>query len=724
MENLLFANVDVNGVDKQGWCRYEAVLEKGKIDAKANTIGMRFNCYHARCVSSDDLNVFAYSHEAEALVLTENGTKDSSGFVLVAAGSELFVENKYAAGYIGSTKPWWIPAGGTVFEKEMAENLSDTSWLHYSVPKKAPPKVIKEKLAPLIFHLLSIKRNGGNKKLVCICKDASEMSEMWKLLKRALMALPFQLSNQYSFVINATAEQLEISDVSCVTRKAIERADIIGKENLLLLEFPYEPMDEEQLSESSFCQYLFEDGVIPNKLDPCISTVEELERTASDIRLENYCRNRISCTEADKAIRLYNAANKDFIASSSSICRAFAQLAQDIFFSSFYSQVDTKTLGELVRFLNQEGNDNKALDAIDADVLLNELLQENNDSAVQHLCDLYKYLTETEYVPQRQKELIINLLFGRVNDAEKLFPIWRQFIERLDLRDFEEFLQLSEVSNMQLREAIVDKALKLDESNGGLNIYLNISEDNTPEWLFSSIVTRMTMRSVEELDGWMEFKEKLDATSYPEESLILDKKFSSSFEALLNRIGFYKSADQVLEAIKTNVRETIFSAAEKFNYSTKRFIEQRNKIIQLAKRDEAIESLKSRALIPWRKKQVKAPEKLVKKSTLNHLKINMPVLLLCLFVQLIVAIGIFYLTANLAIWDILSAITHVFSVAEIRTLFVGIPLIVCMVIYIIVIWRAKQYEAKLVAKRACAISTLTVIMPIILFLLTMGILFH
>lgn len=727
MEKLLFANVDVNGTDQQSWCRYEPTLGKGKIDTKTTSKGSQYDCYHTLSLASDDTYTFAYNHELDALVLTEKGTMRSSGFVMVVSGGELFVD-RYAAGYIGSTKPGWIPTGGTIFESDMESNLSDISWLQYLVPKKVNSKFIREKIVPLVFLLLNIKRDSGKKKLVCICKSSSELNEMEGLLKRALMALPLQLSNQYSFNTNATADQLKISDVSCITEKAFEKESNIDEGNLVTVKYPFGQLDAEQLSESSFCQYLFEDGIIPKDIDPNICTVEELERSVSDIRLENYCKNRISCEDEEvaKAFRFYDAAHEEYIATSTIIPAAFTQLAYDVYFSKYYSQVNTGLLARLRRFISQESNNVDVSMILDSDELLTQLLQEE-EGAINHLYDLYAFLSGESGISDKLRKSILNLMYGKVKDINCLLPLLTKVVERMNFQEFTAFLKLSKAPDIdEWKNIIVNKVIKFDTANNGLNAYLSVRGADPISWLFESIVAKMKIQSFVDIGAWVEFKGKLDNKLHTKEHSILNAQFASTFEGFLDTIEFYKPANQVLVNIENNSLELIFSAAEKFDYSAKRFVSQRNKIIQLTKRENAIETLRSRALIPLRgKKQVNTSEKLVQKAKLNHFVTNTPGLLfIFLLIQMVALISAFYLTANLAVWDILSAITQTISAEKIRILFIGIPLALCLGVYIGVIAYGQQYEARLVAIRAFSISNLTIILPIVVFLLTTGIMFH
>ena len=74
--------------------------------------------------------------------------------------------------------------------------------------------------------------------------------------------------------------------------------------------------------------------------------------------------------------------------------------------------------------------------------------------------------------------------------------------------------------------------------------------------------------------------------------------------------------------------------------------------------------------------------------------------------------------------EILSALSGTLSAASIRILFIGIPLLICLAIYISVIMHGRQYETQVVAIRSFSISTLSVLLPIAVFLITTGIIFH
>lgn len=727
MEKLLFTNVDASGTDKESWCRYEPTLGKGKIDASAKSKGTQFDCYRAFRIDDGNNYSFAYNKGLNALVLTERGTMRASGFVMVVSGSELF-EERYAAGYIGSKKPDWMPSGGTIFESEMESNLNDTSWLKYDVPKTANTKYIREKIVPFIFLLLKLKRDNNSKKLVCICESNSEITEMEGLLKSSLMALPIRLSNQYSFISNATAEQLEISDVSCITQKAFERCTDLNKDNFIIVKYPFPIIDAEQLSKSSFCQYIFDDGIIPKDINPEICSVEELERVASDIRLENYCKNRIPCEEVAKAFELYDAAHADYIASSPNIFAAFTQLAYEVYLSKFYSQTDKATLMRLQQFIDkQESGHKDTTYVLNSNELLSELMQEQDNLAVEHLSRLLEFAVNESGISVAQKKHIIDLLCGKVNNISGLLPLFERLVEGLGQQRFIDFLRLvGTPENEEWKNIIVNKVICSDKDFYGLSTYFAVREDNTKLWLFEAIISQRELQSIEDISTWLSLKEKCGKKAYEVEQSLLKDKFLHELESFLEKIEFYKPAEQVLKSIGDDQLEQIFSAAEKFEYSNKSFNTQRDRIIQLTKKETAIITLKNRALIPLRgKRQVKASDKLIQKATLNHFATNTPALLfLFLILQMAAIIFAFFFTADFAIWEILGALSGTLSAASIRILFIGIPLLICLAIYISVIMHGRQYETQIVAIRSFSISTLSVLLPIAVFLLTTGIIFH
>lgn len=727
MDKLLFANIDTNGTDRECWCRYDESLSKGKIDTKAENLGMQYDCYRASKVSDDDNYAISYNHNLKAIVLTQKGSTRSSGFILVVSGSEL-IENNHAAGYIGSAKPEWLPVGAKLTHKAVESSLNDITWLKNTAAKKANTTYIREKLIPLMLYLLEYKKNPGTKRLVFVCNTVGELKEMADLLKSALMALPRCFANQYSFNTNATAKQLEFVDVACITEKAFEKCSESIKSIINPVKYPLSSMDESIISRSSFCQYLFEDGIVPKDIDPSISSVEELERAVSDIRLSNYCKNRIPCDEVEKAFRLYDAAHNDYIDLHPEITRAFVQLAYDVLFSRSFSQgYDTQLLLRLKPFISISSNYNNTIITLSANELINELVQEDERAAIQHLSTLASLAIENAGVSNEQKVAIVDLLSGKASNYDRLLPIFSRYVEGLDRKGLENIMSLSlDSENEAWQRIIADKVIILDADNKGLEVYLTIRGTTAKLWLFKTIVASMTLQSIEEANSWVIFKDKLNKASCNDEIAVLVASFATLFEELLSTIGFYNNADAALASIGHKQLEQIFTAAEKFEFTTSKYNTQRSKIILLTKRDNALATLKYKALIPLRgKKQVKSSEKTIKKAMLNHIATNTPALMfLFLMFQMAAILFAFYFTADFAIWEILSALSGTLSAASIRILFIGIPLLICLAIYISVIMHGRQYETQVVAIRSFSISTLSVLLPIAVFLLTTGIIFH
>ncbi len=727
MDKLLFANIDTNGTDGECWCRYDESLSKGKIDEKAENLGMQYDCYRASKVSDNDNYAISYNQNLKAIVLTQKGSTRSSGFILVASGAEL-IESNHAAGYIGSKKPKWMPVGVKLTHKAVESSLNDVTWLKNTAAKRVNAAYIREKLIPLVFYLLAYKKNVDEKRLVFICDTIEELQEMEGLLKLALMALPRSLANQYSFNTNATAKQLDFSDVSCITGKAFEKCSESIKSAINQVKYPLPSIDESIISRSSFCQYLFEDGIVPKEIDPSISSVEELERAVSDIRLSNYCKNRIPRDEVEKAFRLYDAAHKDYIDAHPEIAKAFAQLAYDVLFSRSFSQgCDIQLLQRLKSFISINSNYNDTIVTLSANELINELAQEDERAAIQHLSTLSSFTIEDIGISNEQKAAIVDLLSGRASNFDRLLPIFAEYIEGLDRKGFESIMSLSlDSENAAWQRIIADKVIRLDSGSGGLDIYLTIRGTSAKLWLFKAIVSAMSLQTIEDTNSWVIFKDKLNKASCNEEITVLVASFATLFEELLNTIGFYNNADAALASIGHKQLELIFTAAEKFEFITNKFNTQRSKIILLTKRDNALATLRYKALIPLRgKKQVKSSEKIIKKAMLNHVATNTPVLLfLFLMLQMAAIIFAFYFTADFAIWEILGSLSGTLTAASIRILFIGIPLLICLAIYISVIMHGRQYETRVVAIRSFSISTLSVLLPIAVFLLTTGIIFH
>lgn len=727
MDKLLFANVDIYGSDRECWCRFDERLGNGEIDNKAKELGARYDCYRATKASDKDDYAISYCQGMKAVILAQKGTSRLSGFILVVADSEL-IENNHAAGYIGSEKPAWIPQGSKLTNKIIEDNLHDISWLKYTASKKLNAAYIREKLIPLVFYLLEYKKNPEEKRLVFVCDTVKELQEMAGLLKSALMALPRCLANQYSFNTNATAKQLELSDVSCITVKAFEKCSESIKSTINPVKYPLPSMDESIISRSSFCQYLFEDGIVPKEIDPSISTVEELERAVSDIRLSNYCKNRIPLDEVEKAFSLYDAAHKDYIDLNPEIAKAFTQLAYDVLFSKNFSQsCEGQLLQRLKSFISINSNYNDTIITLSANELIDELIQEDELAAIQHLATLTSFVIGDISISNEQKAAIVDLLSGRASNFDRLLSIFSGYIEGLDKIEFEKIMSHSlDSENAAWRRIIADKAIGLDADNGGLDVYLTIRGTDAKLWLFKALIASMPLQSIEDVNGWVIFKEKLNKASCNEETEELVALFATLFEEFLSTIGFANNADAVLASIGHKQLEQIFTAADKFEFSTPEFDAQRKKIILLAKRENALATLKYKALIPLRgKKQVKSSEKIIKKAMLNHVATNTPALLfLFLMLQMAAIIFAFYFTADFAIWEILGALSRTLSAASIRILFIGIPLLICLAIYISVIMHGRQYETQIVAIRSFWISTFSVLLPIAVFLLTTGIIFH
>lgn len=727
MEKLLFANIDTNGTDRECWCRYDESLSKGKIDAKAENLGMQYDCYRASKVSDDDNYAISYNQNLKAIVLAQKGSTRSSGFILVASGSEL-IEDNHAAGYIGCSKPEWLPVGVKITHKVVESSLNDVTWLKNTAAKKASPTYIREKLIPLIFYLLEYKKNPNEKRLVFVCNTIEELQEMAGLLKSALMALPRCLANQYSFNTNATAKQLEFADVACIIGKAFEKCSESIKSSINPIKYPLPSIDESIRSRSSFCQYLFEDGIVPKEIDQSISSVKELERAVSDIRLSNYCKNRIPLDEVEKAFRLYDAAHKDYIDSKPEIAKAFTQLAYDVIFSKNFSQsFEEQLLQRLKSFISTNSNYNDTIITLSANELIDELIQEDAQAAIQHLATLSSFVIGDIGISNEQKAAIVDLLSGRASNFDRLLSIFSGYIEGLDKIGFEKIMSHSlDSENTAWRKIIAEKAINLDAGNGGLDVYLTIRGTKAKLWLFKAIIASMSLQSIDDVNSWVIFKEKLNKASCDEETKELVASFATLFKEFLSTIGFNNNADAVLASIGHKQLEQIFIAADKFEFSTSDFDAKRKKIILLTKRDNALATLRYKALIPLRgKKQVKSSEKIIKKATFNHVVTNTPALLFVfLMLQMAAIIFAFYFTADFAIWDILGALSGTLSAAAIRILFVGIPLLICLAIYISIIMHGRQYETQVVAIRSFFITTLCVLLPIAVFLVTTGIIFH
>ena len=386
-----------------------------------------------------------------------------------------------------------------------------------------------------------------------------------------------------------------------------------------------------------------------------------------------------------------------------------------------------KFLQRLKSFISISSNSNDTIITLSANELINELAQEEEYAAIQHLSILSSFVIEDIGISNEQKAAIIDLLSGRASNFDRLLSVFAGYIEGLDKIGFEKIMSHSlDSENAAWRRIITEKAIDLDAGNGGLDVYLTIRGTKAKLWLFRAIIASMSLQSIDDANAWMIFKEKLNKASCNEEIAVLVATFATLFEELLSTIGFYNNADTALANIGVKPLEQIFTAAEKFEFTINKFSSQRSKIILLTKRENALATLRYKALIPLRgKKQVKSSEKIIKKAMLNHIATNTPALLfLFLMLQMVAIIFAFYFTADFAIWEILGALSGTLSAASIRILFIGIPLLICLAIYISVIMHGRQYETQVVAIRSFWISTLSVLLPIAVFLLTTGIIFH
>lgn len=725
MDKLLFANIDINGTDFERWCRCDKDQSKGTIDKKANVLGSQYERYRAFEVGNGDNYSIAYDKVLKAIVLTQRGSSYSSGFILVASGLEL--ENRHAAGYIGSTTPEWLPVEKKITCRVVEENLNDTTWLKYTATQMASATDIRKKLIPLVFSLLEYKKSSPANRLVFVCDTTEDLQKMADILKSALLALPCCLANQYSFNTNAVADQLYFLDVACMSKEAYKNCDESLKSAIKAAQYPLSAMDESIISSSSFCQYLFEEGIIPQGISPEISTVEELELSVADIRLENYCKKEISCDEVEKAFSLYDAAHKDYIASSPSIIKAFTKLSYVVYFSENYSR-NEKFLERIRNYILDSKNMYNDINfSIDENKLTNELIKEQPDEAAKHLSALFSFVSVEEGIPDVPQQAITKLLCGEITNIAQFKPIFLEFIKKLSEQELEKFLQLPcEVKNEKWISIVVDKIIGVAPSNKGLDFYIKIRGEQPKQWLFNSLLKRMKMSSFEDIGIWIAVKNSLVSNAYNDEVSLLEENFIVEFEDFLKSQKFYESADSVIEKITNNHLKQIFDIAKIFKYAKNDFNLQKERIFILNKKADALSVLRDRALmVISKKKKSNKPEKIIQKARMNHFITNIPIILFgILFVQMLFMFFAYYFSADLAIWDILSALTTNLSAATMHIFCIGISMLVCLVIYIGVILSSKQYNSKLTAIRAFEISTLIVFVPLGVFLVTAGVIFH
>ena len=723
----------------------------------------RFEPYLAD-IKSDALIYFASDYSLAYLSCNEFGKSKKVGMIFVYSDLE-FVSDNIIAKSIGCTLPNSLLTelnppyyrSGQNIERYLKQNPIDLGWFQKS-DGDIDKHDLKSVLVPILDHLLQLLLNRDKKLKYkrCLLVSANNNNlELGALLKRVLLSLPPVIANQVSFNTNAcTIQALNDVDIAC-----IGNWDNLHLPKNYNDEFAVIDIDkgiENYVPDTITCKYILEKNAIPAALKDCSAkTALQLESSISEIKLHDICNESIDYRIIHNVLELYNLVDdkiKDTVKDN------LISAAYHILLSKDYFRISEADRDELAKcFLVDSKLRINGIPGL-LSAAINDVNKEDGSKFLLFLFEISKHTL----IGSATKAISDFLYNGKwvTNESE---PTIRLFFNKL--KDFEQYLynipskpgtNLENVITAHISEKYVTGKSKIE-------LYLRIREKTNCLWLEEFIFNSSSLSSWDDLKLWSEsykkFTLKNEKDTANKELNILKNQFKESFANFIKGIGFDRTASELCKEIEPQNLELIKSVSIIFGY---------NEDKELTKKLEEIESVKKRNFVSdvllYRRCQFllkahyptdKCQTKLFKKYDCAEIPIKNKLITLSdsqgnikkdnrkedskslhflnglslfIIVPLLILVGLTLFMYGISVngygWTLFGSLIRV-SAEELRRIFFALIISAYFITYLVsmFIGHKEDIAEKIIAVKACCISTIVFLLPCIgvtLFMMFIG----